>query len=315
VALITTLLVIALLVAVIVEFNRMALADIELTNIFQDQKKILFLSISGANTVREFLRLDGLFTESDNLLEDWAGGRAWLESANNAIEEGFIEGQITDENGKVNVNGLVNAEGEFQVHRRAILERLLKQDRFNLSDDQIFTIIYGIKDWIDPDNEVTGIYGAESGHYQNKGYRCKNKPLFNLDELLLVRGVTEKIFFGSDRQQGIRPFLSVYGGDRININTAPVPVLMALTDQMTEDIAVEIDRFRRDDANQSLLKNPDWYKKVWPFQETFPESLITTKSNHFTLYLKCRLGDSVKTVRVVISRGLTKTSILSWWEM
>ena len=58
VALITTLMVIALLVSVVVEFNRIAIADIEISRNYGDDKKILYILISGVNALKEFLKLD-----------------------------------------------------------------------------------------------------------------------------------------------------------------------------------------------------------------------------------------------------------------
>lgn len=56
-----------------------------------------------------------------------------------------------------------------------------------------------ILDWVDDDTAVRD-YGAESEYYQglNPPYECKNAPLESLDELMLIRGVTEELLFGED---------------------------------------------------------------------------------------------------------------------
>jgi len=315
VALITSLMIITLLVAVVVEFNRIAIADIDISRNFGDEKKILFVTISGVNAIKELLRLKASYTKSDTLLEEWAKSRAYFDSASGMLDEGKVEGEILDENGKINVNSLIDDRGEFDKDHRAIWERLLSQPRFGLTEEEKNTIIYGIKDWIDKDSEITGIYGAEDSFYKRRGYPCKNSPLNYLEEMLLVNGINEGIFYGNRYRSGIRAYLTVYGDRTININTAPVPVLMALSDNMTEDIALEVDYFRRDDANKTYLNKKDWYKNVWPFEKLIPENLLTISSNFFTVKIKGTLRDSRKEIRAVISRSEVSSKVVFWQEM
>lgn len=315
VALITTLMIIALLVAVVVEFNRIAIADIDVSKNFGDEKKILFTTISGVNAIKELLGFDALYSESDTLLEEWASSRAYFVSATAMLDEGEVEGEIVDEDGKINVNSLINEKGKFNQAQKAFWERLLSQSRFALSEEEINTIIYGVKDWIDKDDEITGIYGAEDYFYRSKGYHCKNSLLNNIDDLLLINGVNADIFYGNQERSGIRPYFTVYGGPAININTAPLPVLMALSDNMTDDIAMEMDTFRKDDANKPLLKESGWHKRVWPFEKPLPKGLLTTTSNFFTVHIRGKLRESVKEIRTVIFRSKAVTSVVYWQEM
>jgi DNA uptake protein ComE-like DNA-binding protein len=90
--------------------------------------------------------------------------------------EGVLAMGVDDEGGKINVN-------------TASRETLLKLP--GMTADVAEAII----DWRDPD-ENPGANGAESAAYQ--AYRCKNGPFESLEELLLVRGVTPELFYGSD---------------------------------------------------------------------------------------------------------------------
>ena len=110
VALITTLMIVALLVGIVVEFSRIAIAEIDISKNFGDEKKILFLTVSGVNAIKELLRLEGLYSTSDNLLEEWAKSRTYFESASSMLDEGKIEGEIFDENRKINVNLLLQSQ-------------------------------------------------------------------------------------------------------------------------------------------------------------------------------------------------------------
>jgi general secretion pathway protein K len=315
VALITSLMVIALLVTVVVEFNRIAVADIDISRNFGDEKKVLFTTISGVNAIKELLRLDRLYSEGDTLLEGWARSRPHFEAASSILDEGTVEGDIIDENGRIDVNSLVDDKGEFDENQKAIWKRLLGQSRFGLAEETINTIMYSVKDWIDKDDELTGIYGAEDSFYRGRGYHAKNNVLHSLDEMLLVNGVNENIYYGDRYKSGIRRCFTVYGGPKININTAPHPVLMALSDHMTEDIAMEMDIFRSDDANIPQLKNIKWYKKVWPFEDPLPESLLSTSSDFFTVNMRGTLRKSVKEVRAVLFRSDISVNVVYWQEM
>ena len=315
VALITTMMIIALLVAVVVEFNRIAIADINVSNNFRDEKRILFITISGVNVIKEMLRLDGLYSKSDTLLEEWAKSRSYFDSATSMLGEARVEGSIVDENGKIDVNSLINDKGKFDNAQKVIWERLLSQQRFSLTEEERNTIIHSVKDWIDGDDEITGIYGAEDSFYQGKGYHCKDAPLNNLEEMLSINGVTKDIFYGNQYKKGIRSCFTVYGGRAININTAPVPVLMTLSNDMTEEMAMEMDAFRRDDANKPQLNNKLWYKKVLHVETLLPEKLLCVSSNFFTVHIRGALRDSCKEIRTVISRSNNDTDIVYWREM
>ena len=314
IALVTVLLVVALLIAVVVEFNRIALADIQVSNNFVDEKKILYTTISGAQAISELLRLDGEYTRSDNLLEDWTRGGTYFESASALLDEGKVSGSITDEEGKICVNRLVDAEGGMNATQFALWRRLLAQPRFRLNEQEAMTLIYSVKDWLDPDDEVSDIYGAEDTAYRPLGYACRNGPMVTLEELLFVNGMTRELFYGDEDQEALRGCLSVYGGGAVNINTAPVPVLLALSPRMNEDIARELDDYRRQPTSRGELQSKEWYQRLWPYDELISEDLLTVRSSHFTLRILGTLRESRKHVRVVIRRTRESADIIYWQE-
>jgi len=314
IALITTLVIIALLVAVVVEFNKSALSEIEISENFSEEKKITSLAISGVNAVKDLLKLESMRSKEDTLLEDWAKPQVLFETASGALSEGKLEGAIVDECGKINVNSLVDEKGRFDHTQRKLWERLLKQPRFGLATDQIDSIVHGVKDWIDQDDEVTGIVGAEDSFYRTQGYRCRNGPFHTIEELLLIKGVTKEIFFGHGAKEGICSYFTVSGKPEINVNTAPVPVLMALSEQMTEDLALEMDKFRRDEANKRALSIKTWYKAIWPHGEFLPEKTMTVSSTAFSIHLRVTLGESVKEIRAILSRTPEAEPSLLYWK-
>ncbi|MBI2870122.1 MAG: general secretion pathway protein GspK [Candidatus Omnitrophica bacterium] len=65
-------------------------------------------------------------------------------------------------------------------------------------------------------------FGAEQEQYEELAFSCKNAPFQAMEELRLVLGMTDEVY------REIEPMLTVYGDGKVNINTAPAPVLEVL---------------------------------------------------------------------------------------
>lgn len=162
-----------------------------------------------------------------------------------------------DEHGKININALLSVDSTGTT-AKTILMKLP-----NMTDE----IADAILDWIDADDEIRD-NGAENEYYTalSPGYRAKNGPLDTLDELLLVRGVTPELLFGTDRNRngmrdqseeadstgqdrGWSAFLTVYTRER-NIDTDGNPRiylndkdLTTLYDKLSTAVSPEIADF------------------------------------------------------------------------
>lgn len=93
-----------------------------------------------------------------------------------------------------------------------------------------------ILDWIDGD-DLRHAQGVEMSHYleQTPEYYCKNNKIQVLEELMLVRGVSAEIYYGTDRHPGLVDFLSVYGAaEKFDVNSAS-PASFLLLEGATED--------------------------------------------------------------------------------
>jgi general secretion pathway protein K len=143
---------------------------------------------------------------------------------------------ITDESGKLNVNFLTDANG-------IILNNLLVN--LGISGEDASMIVDSILDWKDED-DLHRLHGAEDTYYQALPvpYKAKNGKLDTLEELLLVRGMTPEIMFGSGSRPGLINFLTVYSkGPAINLNAAVKEVIMALPN-ITSSMADRILEYR-----------------------------------------------------------------------
>jgi general secretion pathway protein K len=142
------------------------------------------------------------------------------------LGRGFIHYSIHDENGKININ----------TASRDVLIKALAANGLPLGSDRD-TIVDSILDWIDKDDRHR-LNGAESDYYQglSPAYSAKNGPLDSLEELLKVRGVTPKLFYGSEEYQaqesfdaenapGLTRIFTAQGVSQFNPNTAERVVL------------------------------------------------------------------------------------------
>lgn len=120
----------------------------------------------------------------------------------------FLYG-LSDEDGKLNINKATVAQ----------LEAFFSQ----LGIDNPKEITYSIQDWIDQD-DITSFDGAENDYYSGLStpIKCKNEPFSLVEELFLIRGMDEEKF------EKIKPFVTVYGDGKININTVSEIVLKSL---------------------------------------------------------------------------------------
>jgi general secretion pathway protein K len=140
--------------------------------------------------------------------------------------------RLFNESGKINLNTMGARSG-------IILNNLLVN--LGITKEKADTIVDSILDWIDTD-ELYRINGAESDYYQSlpNPYKAKNGRLDTLEELLLIKGMSPDILFGTKEQKGLINFVTIYSTTmKVNINVAPKEVLMSLLG-ITEDAVNQI---------------------------------------------------------------------------
>lgn len=145
------------------------------------------------------------------------------------IGNGTYTVRIIDESGKVDINSASDV----------VLKNLFLNT--GISEEEADTIVDSMMDWKDTD-DLHRLHGAENDYYMSlqNPYKAKNARFDSLEELLLVKGVTADILYGSKDRKGLIDFLTVYTKkNKININAAPREVLMAIPN-MTSELADSI---------------------------------------------------------------------------
>jgi len=156
-------------------------------------------------------------------------------------DDGYYTIGITNEAGKVDIN----------TTPELILRNLL----INLGVDPDHTdiIVDSVMDWKDPDN-LRRLHGAEDDYYMSlpNPYKAKNADFETLEELLLVKGITPEILYGTEGKRGIIDFLTVNSKmTTVNINAAPREVLLAIPG-ITPELADSILSIRETQEIQNI---------------------------------------------------------------
>ena len=235
-ALLMVLWVLAVLSVLVLSFAYMARTEVYSTISFRDGMEKKFLAEAGIERGIMELFYRSANKNQMSAIEGSEIVRIDGRQYDGELGESKYSFSIADESGKININALTDANG-------IILNSLIVN--LGLPGETANTIVDSILDWKDADN-LRRLNGAEDEYYQSLPvpYKAKNDKLDTLEELLLVRGVTPEILFGSGNSRGLINFLTVYSkGPAINLNAAAKEVLMALPN-MTSSMADRIVEFR-----------------------------------------------------------------------
>lgn len=134
------------------------------------------------------------------------------------VEGGSLSAQVFDETALFNLNNLVDDSGKPSKKDIDAFERLLAQLELDT------TLAGAVVDWLDADINLA-TQGAEDGDYLrlDPPYRAANRGMAGISELRQVRGIDDTIYRKLAAYVTALPRRTA-----INVNTAPLPVLMAV---------------------------------------------------------------------------------------
>ncbi len=232
VALITALLVVALVAIIATSLNWNAYLDLRRTaNLLAMDAALLYAL--GAESWAADVLADDLKTgdPDDHFGEEWATPLPPL-----PVDGGVIQGALEDMQGRFNINSLVTGRGERDVLAVERFERLLD----SLGIDTRFASLTA--DWIDIDVEPGFPEGAEDGIYTgfNPPYKPPNGPIASTSELLALPEFT------IDQLDILKPYITALPlGTSLNVCTARTEVIRAMDEDLNgwspddEDLADE----------------------------------------------------------------------------
>jgi general secretion pathway protein K len=306
IALLLTLLVLTLLVALILEFDAEARREYRDAAAFRDNFKATVLARAAVQAARGTLQLDLLKDKQANqffdaLTDIWA-----LPIMNYAIGDGLLNAQIEDERGKLNLNDLAAGGDPIAKGKRILrVKRLFELLQINPE------LVDAIVDWVDQD-ETPEPAGAESLYYQtlHPPYRAANAPLQTLLELRLIKGMTPEVI------QKLSKLVTVYppeGESKVNLNTADPLVLQALDPRITQGMAADIVQARP-------FKTIVELDRVSSFEdigkELRPQNLYDVKSDLFLARMMVKVNEMTRNATVVLQRDPnTGTSSVKYYRV
>ncbi len=314
-ALLITIMTVSLLIAVTMQFHKTTWQQFVVANNYQAATQLEVIADSGINIATALLENDGAENPTDSLLEPWA--TLEKEKFAEAFPSGTLQLQIVDLSGRLQINSLVqendsndgaagvdNTEGEV----RQLFLNLLLSGTFAIEDEtEARGILDAVIDWLDTDDKESDL-GAESSYYESleKPYSCRNGPIQYLEELLLIKGMTPELLFGTPEHQGLAEYLTINGDDgKVNINTAPLAVIKSFDALIGEELLEKFDAYRKDQEHEENLANPNWYREVdgWPGDIVLQENLMTVTSSYFQIIATGKLASQSRTVQVVAERS------------
>ena len=292
IALLLTLLVLTLLVALILEFDAEARREYRDAAAFRDNFKATVLARAAVQAARGVLQQDFVKDKQTGEFFDAPTDLWALPITNYAIGDGLLTAQIEDEQGKLNLNDLV-AGGDPNAKNKKMLRVKRLFELLQINPDLVDAIV----DWVDPDEKPEPA-GAESLYYQTlrPSYRAANAPLQTLLELRLIKGMTPDII------TKLSKLVTVYqpdGQSKVNLNTADPLVIQALDSDITQGMAAEIVQARP-------FKTIVELDRVSSFEDIGkklrPENLYDIKSNLFLARMMVRVNEVTRNATVVLQR-------------
>ncbi|MFK8068603.1 MAG: general secretion pathway protein GspK [Gammaproteobacteria bacterium] len=197
-----------------------------------------------------------------------------------------------DESGKVDLN-------------KASLELLLGMIKSTeLDHEQSLHLVEAILDWRDKDN-LQRVNGAETAVYEELDlpYGAKNGTFNSVEELMLVKGMTEEIF------DQIKSGLTVHSMQaRVRLSASPEGVLRGLPG-MDESLVADMIAGRSNDATAIISVIPDI---------TRPYIFASGRGNIFTIVSNAKVEDVIAKLKVTLilkKTGNKPITILDWKEV
>jgi len=239
--LIITLWVLGFLTILVVNLGFMVRTQLQFSDHLQDRLKMYYLARAGIERAavelykdenKNFDAFNEPWANNEEFFKDYAFGGGFITlryqtgSSQDAQEDITLYGAM-DESSRIDINSLP------QDILIILLERIGQ-----VETEEAIDIASSIVDWRDIDTAVLP-GGGENEYYQglSSPYKCKNGKFQIPEELLLVKGMTPEIF---SRIKGI---ITVYGTEKVNINTASFDCLYALG--LSSSLCGRIIKFRQ----------------------------------------------------------------------
>jgi general secretion pathway protein K len=312
-ALVLTLLTISFLVAVTMQLMITIDRQVTVSTAQREQVRLDGMVLAGLHLARAALAADQQENAHDSNHDVW--GTLDPDRLKALTGDVALKVEVSELGGRLQVNAL--GDGAKEAYREIWL-RLLLSGRFAVAGkDEAEDLLDALADWIDQDDDERH-GGAEEPYYRARtpSYSCRNGPFATVEELLLVKGMTPKLLFGDDGHEGLAKYITVMGENgAVNLNTAPLPVVQALSAEMSSKLAQELIDFREDPRHAKALATSGWYREVtgFPASIEFSNDLLVVEGKYFAVKVTAAIHQFSRTgTGVLLRTGEQGQSLLLW---
>lgn len=227
--------------------------------------------------------------EYDAYNEGWIIGDEDLEALE--IDPAQLEVNITDEAAKINLN-MDNFYNLF-----SFLQFLPRWSDY----EEINVLLDSLKDWRDKD-KLEELNGAEDPYYLSlsPSYPCKDGKFDIPEEILLVRGMEPDLFFEN--------YFTVFGDEKLNINTVSKDVLYAMLEGQNIPGAETVTAI--------ILADRPFTSTINPLIPAEIQDILKVSSSRFKISSTVSFKNSPvrKKMEVILDRTNSPVKILYWRE-
>ena len=232
---------IALLSMLVMSFALDAMLEGRISTYMRQRRRVDYLTQSGVAIAEMLLEKQqnvSASSSSDDEEDRWKEPALRLKRGQTAvvdepIGDGVVHVEIIPEPARWNVNVLVGKEYD------EVWDAIFTAS--GLPEEYYAELIDCWTDWVDEDSIPRSADGAEDDYYKSlePPYRARNKAIDTVDELRLVKGFVPAILDGGmlnpeERKElqvsvkGIKELFTTYGDGKINVNAAPMEVLLTI---------------------------------------------------------------------------------------
>jgi general secretion pathway protein K len=297
--LIITLWVLGFLTIFVVNLGFMVRSQLQFADHLQDRLKMYYLAQAGIERAVAELYKDENVSQ-DTLNESWSNNQEFFKDF--PLGGGFITTsyKLGSQNGQegITLYGAMDESSKIDVNNAPVDILITLLERIGqVEPEEAIDIAWAIVDWRDPDVALSP-GGAEDEYYQglSSRYGCKNGRFQILEELLLVKGMTLEIF------SKIKGLITVYGTEKVNINTASYDCLYALG--LSSSLCDRIIKFRQ--GSDELDATEDDYIFSTPAELMNVGSLFTEESTQINSLISKNMLTVKSDIFRVNSVGLLK---------
>jgi general secretion pathway protein K len=301
-ALVITLIITALVVALCAEFVNEVFVDASATRSFTDGQQASLLAQSGTDAAINLLKIgQGIRSQAGQQYTSQADLDQLAKLLHIEDETGTIQVTVEDESGRLNINKCWGDNGAPLPPYSDMAGRMIKNT--GLTRD----LLDSIADWRDLNDEPRA-GGAENSYYATlkPPYAARNGRLSTVEELRLIKWVDPVTF------KRLQPLITVYEDCIfININTAPVEVVAALTEDMSATLAARLVDYRKTRPFRNL---GDDLKNVPGMTEGIVQNIqgiASVRGTVFRIHSEAKVKETIRIVEAVVN---SNWQILYWRE-